>query len=118
MMRLHLPAAAALAALIALHAPARADDVPTFRLTLKENRFEPAELQVPAGVRFMLVVKNEGAAAAEFESKELNAEKIISAGREATIRVGPLTAGHYPFENEFNTAAKGVIVAVQKTAGE
>ena len=118
MQRLHLAGVAAIAALLAFHAPARAEDVPTFRLTLKADRFEPAELQVPAGVHFLLIVKNDSAAAGEFESKELNAEKIVSPGREATIRVAPLAAGRYPFENEFNTVAKGVLVAVQKTAGE
>ena len=118
MHRVHLAGAASIAALLAFHAPARAEDVPTFRLTLKADRFEPAELQVPAGVRFLLVVKNETAAAAEFESKELNTEKVISAGREATIRVAPLDAGRYPFENEFNNAARGALVAVQKSAGE
>lgn len=118
MQRFHQAGAAAIAALLAFHVPARAQDAPTFRLTLKDHRFEPSELQVPAGVRFMLVVKNEDATPAEFESKELGAEKIISAGREATIRVGPLTAGRYAFEDEFNAQAKGTLVAVQKTAGE
>jgi len=118
MQRVHLAGAAALAALLALHSPARAQDMPTFRLTLKGHQFSPAELQVPAGVRFVLVVKNEDPTPAEFESKELGAEKIISAGREATIRVGPLQPGRYPFEDEFNSQAKGTLVAVQKTAGE
>ena len=118
MQRLHLAGAASIAALLAFHAPAHAQDVPTFRLTLKGHQFTPAELQVPAGVRFMLVVKNEDPTPAEFESKELGAEKIISAGREATIRVGPLQPGRYPFEDEFNNQAKGVMIAVQKTAGE
>ena len=118
MQRLHLAGAASIAALIALHAPAGAQDMPTFRLTLKGHQFTPAELQVPAGVRFVLMVKNEDPTPAEFESKELNAEKVISAGREATIRVGPLAAGRYPFEDEFNNQAKGALIAVQKTAGE
>lgn len=117
MHRLHLPGTAAIATLLALHAPARAQEALTFRLTLNGSGFEPAEVQVPAGVRFVLVVRNESAAAAEFESKGLNAEKVISAGREAMIRVGPLAAGRYPFENEFNAGAKGAVVAVQK-AGE
>lgn len=118
MPRVHLAGAVAIAALLALHNPARAQGVPTFRLTLKDHQFTPVELQVPAGVRFVLVVKNEDPTPAEFESKELGAEKIISAGREATIRVGPLQPGRYAFEDEFNNQAKGVMIAVQKTAGE
>lgn len=118
MQRLHLAGAASIAALLALHAPARAQDMPTFRLTLKDHRFTPAELQVPAGVRFILMVRNEDPTPAEFESSELGAEKIISAGREATIRVGPLQAGRYPFADEFNNQANGALIAVQKGAGE
>ena len=118
MHRLHLAGAASIAALLALHASARAQDAPTFRLALKGHQFLPAELEVPAGVRFVLVVRNEDPTPAEFESKELGAEKVISAGREATIRVGPLAAGRYPFADEFNDQAKGALVAVQKTAGE
>jgi hypothetical protein len=118
MHRLHLAGAASVAALLALHAPARAQDVPTFRLTLKGHQFTPAELQVPAGVRFILMVRNEDPTPAEFESNELGAEKVISAGREATIRVGPLEAGRYLFADEFNSQAKGALIAVQKNAGE
>ena len=118
MHRLHLSSAAAIASLLALHAPARAQEPPTFRLTLKGSRFEPGELQVPAGVRFVLIVKNENSAAAEFEAKALNAEKVVSAGREATIRLGPLEPGRYTFENEFDDTAKGALVAVPMPAGE
>ena len=116
MHRFHMTGVTAIALLLASHAGVRAQDAPTFRLVLRDSQFDPAELIVPAGVRFMLVVRNENAVAAEFESKGLNAEKIISAGRESTIRVGPLEAGRYVFENEFDRAAQGVIVAVQKTA--
>ncbi len=118
MHRLHLAGAASIAALLALHTPARAQDVPTFRLMLRDHQFAPAELQVPAGVRFILMVRNEDPTPAEFESNELGAEKVISAGREATIRVGPLEAGRYPFADEFNNQAKGALIAVQRTAGE
>lgn len=118
MQRLHLVGAASIATLLALHAPACAEDMPTFRLILKGHSFEPAELQVPAGVRFVLVVRNEDPTPAEFESKDLGAEKVISAGREATIRVGPLAAGRYSFEDEFNSQARGVLIAVQKAVGE
>ncbi|HEY0204352.1 MAG TPA: cupredoxin domain-containing protein [Acetobacteraceae bacterium] len=118
MHRLHLAGAASIAALLALHAPACAQDVPTFRLTLKDHQFTPAELQVPAGVRFVLMVRNEDSTPAEFESNELGAEKIISAGREATIRVGPLKVGRYLFADEFNSQATGALIAVQKSASE
>lgn len=39
---------------------ALADDMPTFKLLMKDGRFFPETVEVPAGVRFRLEVKNEG----------------------------------------------------------
>ena len=112
-MRLHLVGATALAALIAASRPAHADDPLTFRLTLKNHIFDPSELTVPAGKRLILIVRNADDTPAEFESRELGTEKVISAGREATVRLGPLAAGRYPFVDEFHQdQAHGVLIAV------
>ncbi len=111
-MRIYLTGVTALATLMAMSVPVRADDPLTFRLTIKNHVFDPAELAVPAGKRLVLIVHNADDTPAEFESRELGAEKIISAGREASIRVGPLTAGHYPFADEFHQdQARGVLIA-------
>lgn len=89
-----------------------AEDPPTFRLLLQGNRFEPSELRVPAGTRFLLVVRNADPTVAEFESAELRVERVITAGRETTLRLGPLAPGRYPFEDEFHRdTAKGVLIA-------
>ena len=45
-----------LAVLLGWAGPALAQETPTFRLTLRAHKFEPAELQVPAGVRFVLAL--------------------------------------------------------------
>jgi plastocyanin len=111
-MRVHLLGASALAVLMAVPAAVRAEDTPTFRLTIKNHAFEPAELTVPAGKRLILIVRNADDTPAEFESSQLGAEKVISAGREATIRIGPLAAGQYPFVDEFHQQqARGVLIA-------
>lgn len=111
-MRLALLSVTALATLLATPAPARADEPLTFRMTIKDHAFDPAELAVPAGKRLILLVRNADDTPAEFESRELGAEKVISAGREATIRVGPLAAGRYPFADEFHQdQAHGVLIA-------
>lgn len=111
-MRLALLGVTALATLLAAPAPARADEPLTFRMTIKNHAFDPAELAVPAGKRLILLVRNADDTPAEFESRELGAEKVISAGREATIRVGPLAAGRYPFADEFHQdQAHGVLIA-------
>ena len=111
-MRLHLIGAGAMAAMMAAYSPAaHAEDPPVFRIMLKDHTFEPALLTVPAGTKFVLVVKNGDKTPAEFESSSLNVEKVISAGREATIRLGPLKPGRYEFVDEFHQdQAKGVLV--------
>ena len=112
LMRVHLLGVTALATLMAVPGAVRAEDVATFRLTLKGHVFDPAELTVPAGKRLVLVVRNGDDTPAEFESSQLGAEKVISAGREATIRVGPLAAGRYLFNDEFHQdQAHGVLIA-------
>lgn len=118
MHRLHIVGVAALATLMAVQVPAQAQEPQTFRLTLSGHRFEPAEIAVPAGAKIILVVRNADTTPAEFESRELDVEKVISAGREATIRLGPLTPGRYSFMDEFHPEAKGELVATQRTAGE
>jgi plastocyanin len=85
---------------------------PELTLSIKDHRFEPAELKVPAGQRVKLVVHNQDASAEEFESHPLKVEKVIAGGAKATIHVGPLKPGRYAFVGEFHEAtAKGVLVA-------
>lgn len=81
-------------------------------LVIKGNRFEPAELSVPAGQRVKLVVHNQDSTPEEFESHDLNREKVVPPGAKATIFIGPLKPGRYKYYGEYHEAtAKGVIVA-------
>ncbi len=90
---------------------ADADD-PVFRLTIRDHRFEPAELVVPAGQKIKLEVENQDATPEEFESYELNREKVVPAKGTVVIFVGPLKPGRYPFFGDFNKdSAKGVLIA-------
>lgn len=85
---------------------------PEFALSIKDHRFEPAELHVPAGTKVKLVVHNQDGTPEEFESHELNREKVIPGGATASIFIGPLKAGSYPFFGEFNEkTARGVVIA-------
>lgn len=85
---------------------------PEFLLQIKAHRFEPADLRVPANARIKLVVHNTDASAEEFESHALNREKLVPAGGQTTIYIGPLKPGRYEFFGEFNPAsARGAIVA-------
>lgn len=85
---------------------------PEAALVIRNNRFEPAELKVPAGQRIKLTVHNQDKTAEEFESHSLNREKIIPPGAKAVIYVGPLKPGKYDFFGEYHEqTAKGVLIA-------
>jgi Cupredoxin-like domain len=92
--------------------PGLADELPRYQLTAKDGRFTPDTLEVPAGKKFRLVVTNAGPGPEEFESHELNREKVIPAGSKAEIIIGPLQPGTYGFFGDFHPeTAKGRIVA-------
>ena len=103
----------ALAALIcALAAPALAAEPVEIKLAIQDHKFEPAELKVPAGQKIKLLVENRDDTAEEFESHELNREKIVGPKATITVYIGPLEPGRYPFFGEFNqTTALGAIIA-------
>ena len=87
-------------------------DKPVFALEIREHRFVPESLEVPAGTRFVLLVRNRDATDEEFESFELNREVIVPAQGGAKIYLGPLEPGTYPFFGEFNKAsAQGTLIA-------
>lgn len=85
---------------------------PEVSLAIKDHRFVPSEVKVPAGQKVKLVVDNQDATPEEFESHELHREKVIAAHSKATIFIGPLKPGRYQFSGEFHEAtAKGVVIA-------
>ena len=101
-----------LALAIGISAGAAAAAPEEFTLTIKDHRFEPAELTVPAGQKVKIKVINADPTPEEFESHELNREKVIPGGATATIFVGPLKPGTYPFFGEFNPkTAQGKLIA-------
>jgi len=93
-----------------LSAPALADDAPV-ELLIRNHRFEPAELRIPANVKVKVLVKNLDPTPEEFESYELKREKIIPGGASVPLFIGPLAPGSYPFFGEFNQAtAQGRVI--------
>ena len=101
---------AALAALLSLTSPAA--QAQGLTLTIKDHKFTPAELKVPANKRVMITVVNDDATPEEFESHEMKVEKIIPGKSKAVVRIGPLKPGRYPFVGEFHEdTAKGTVIA-------
>jgi hypothetical protein len=85
---------------------------PVIEIEIKDHLFYPDEIRIPADTKVKLLVKNRDSTAEEFESYELNREKVIAGNSEAIIFIGPLSAGEYPFFGEFfpKTAQGRVIV--------
>ena len=103
-------AAALLTAMLVGGASARADDLPT--LVFHQHRFEPSRLEVPAHVKFRLQVRNTDDTGDEFESTDLNREKLVPPGQTITVFLGPLEPGEYHFFGDFHQdTAQGVLVA-------
>jgi len=75
---------------------------PEYVIDIRDHLFYPAELVVPANTKIRLIVTNHDPSPEEFESYELNREKVIMGGAKAIIFVGPLEPGVYPFFGEFN----------------
>lgn len=84
---------------------------PVFELEIRDHLFIPEQLHIPANTKIKLIVYNRDPTPEEFESYELNREKVIMGGRKANIFIGPLAPGVYPFFGEFNPkTAQGRVV--------
>ncbi|MEH6588338.1 MAG: cupredoxin domain-containing protein [Halioglobus sp.] len=85
---------------------------PIFEIEIRGHLFQPEEIRIPENTKVKLIVYNRDSTPEEFESYELNREKVIMGGRKANIFIGPLAPGIYPFFGEFNpkTAQGRVIV--------
>ena len=84
--------------LIFVAAPALADD---YVLTLRDHQFSPKDLVLPANEKVKLTIRNEDSVSTEFESSDLNREKVIQANSEVTLFVGPLNPGTYNYFDDF-----------------
>ena len=81
------------------------------KLVIRDHKFDPAELSVPAGTKIKLLIENQDATPEEFESNELNREKVVVGKGTITVILGPLDAGRYPFFGDFHQeTAQGVLI--------
>lgn len=84
----------------------------SFTVVIQDHRFEPSRLEVPAGKKLKLLVKNLDPTPEEFESHDLKREKVIPGNSQITIIIGPLKPGSYKFVGEYHeSTAQGQIVA-------
>jgi len=85
---------------------------PVIEIEIRDHLFFPAEVVIPPDTKVKLLVRNLDPTPEEFESYELNREKVISGNSQAVIFIGPLPPGEYPFFGEFypKTAQGKVLV--------
>ena len=87
-------------------------DPPTIEVLIKDHRFTPAQIHVPANQPVVLMVTNADPLAEEFDSTDLKVEKVIAGGQKGMVRLRPLRPGHYDFMGEYHSAtAQGVVIA-------
>jgi|SRR5579875_910294 plastocyanin len=79
-----------------------AEEAVTVHLSLKDHRFQPAEVRAPAGKPVTIVISNLDPAPAEFESKTLRVEKAVAGGGTITVQIRPLAAGRYRFFDDYH----------------
>ncbi len=85
---------------------------PVIKIIIENHIFIPSEITVPANTKVKLLLINNDLSPEEFESYELNREKIILGKSKAVIFIGPLKPGSYPFFGEFNQkTAQGIVKA-------
>tara|TARA_R110000787_G_scaffold123928_6_gene235051 strand:+ start:564 stop:1001 length:438 start_codon:yes stop_codon:yes gene_type:complete len=84
-----------------------------FQLTLNNHLFYPAEIEIPENTKVKLIIHNQDDTPEEFDSFDLNREKVIFPQKKAVIFIGPLLPGRYEFFGEFNpNSAQGTIIVV------
>lgn len=80
-------------------------------LIIKDHKFIPEKLEIPANIKIKLIVENQDDEAEEFESFDLKREKIIPAKGKIKINIGPLDPGEYKIFGDFHSSsASGLIV--------
>lgn len=82
--------------------PVMADDEPVFKMTIKDHQFQPSTLNLPAGVKVKILIKNLSPEREGFNSFDLNRDKTVSEGEEVTVYLGPLDPGSYKFWSRYH----------------
>jgi hypothetical protein len=83
----------------------------TIQISVKNHRFQPAEIHAAANKPIILRIKNLDATPMEFESVTLRVEKVVAGNSEGIIRLRALSPGRYDFFDDFHPESRGTLVA-------
>ena len=100
----------AISGMICVYAKA-ADEPSAISMVIRDHRFKPDEVEIPAGEKRLFEIDNQDATAEEFESHTMHREKILPPRSTTKVYIGPLKPGRYEFYGEFNdSTAHGVVI--------
>lgn len=89
---------------------AATDEPAVYAVVIKAGRIEPARLEVPAGRKIKLTIRNEGPGPSEFENLDLRVEKVLGPGASSFVVIHPLRPGSYKFVDEFHPDTSQMLV--------
>ncbi len=93
--------------------------LPEITITIKDSLFHPSVVLVPANKKVRLVIINEDEDPEEFDSFALNREKVIFGNSKASVYIGPLDPGRYPFTGQYHPdTAQGEVLVLDSKKGE
>jgi hypothetical protein len=108
-----LPSLALLLGLAGVAGNAAAGDLLTFPVVIKNGRIDPARLEVPAGKKIKLTIRNEGPGPCEFENLDLRVEKVLAPGASSFVVIHSLKPGSYKFFDEFHPDTSEMVVVAK-----
>ena len=115
-MKINILSGAIAAAAILSATAAQAQSAPTtVSLVLKDHKFTPSIVTVPAGKPIRIELNNQDGTADEFDSADLKAEKEFGPHSKVVIQIAPQQPGTYNFMGELHskTATGQVVVTAQ-----
>ena len=71
-------------------------------LVIKDHKFEPAQLNIPVNTKVKICIENQDSTPEEFESFQLNREKLVTSKGKIYVFIGPLKPGAYKFFGDFH----------------
>jgi len=87
--------------------------LPNYEVTITDGKFDPEKIEVTAGQRFKITIKNTGSSPAEFENLSMRVEKVLGPGVQSFVVIHPLKPGSYKFIDEFHLDMPGFEIIAQ-----
>ncbi len=81
----------------------------SYTITVTDKGIEPQTIDIPAGQKVPLIVKNLTSEPVELEGKAFASEIVAPPQGQAKEYVGPYSAGEYGFYNDYNRKEVGVV---------